>query len=84
MKSTSRPAHIVVGDQITGDHLERCDCAVAITMTPPIITLYGHVAYLIPPCPPTKATDPERNEDTQLIEKMINHHNYIKSCRMIL
>jgi hypothetical protein len=28
--------HIVVGDQITGDHLEKCDCAVEIiTITPP-------------------------------------------------
>jgi hypothetical protein len=31
--------HIVVGDQITGDHLENCDCAVEIIMKPPLIIL---------------------------------------------
>jgi hypothetical protein len=32
--------HIVVGDQITGDHLENCDCAVEIIMKPPLIILW--------------------------------------------
>jgi hypothetical protein len=31
---------IVAGDQITGDHMEKCDCAVTITMTPPLIKLW--------------------------------------------
>jgi hypothetical protein len=32
--------HIVVGDQITGDHLENCDCEVEIIMKPPLIILW--------------------------------------------
>jgi hypothetical protein len=32
--------HIVVGDQITGDHLENCDCAVEIITKPPLIILW--------------------------------------------
>jgi hypothetical protein len=32
--------HIVVGDQITGDHLENCDCAVEIIMKPSLIILW--------------------------------------------
>jgi hypothetical protein len=32
--------HIVVGDEITGDHLENCDCAVEITMKPPLVILW--------------------------------------------
>jgi hypothetical protein len=41
--------HIVVGDEITGDHLDNCDCAVEITMKPPLIIL--------------KTTDPDRKEN---------------------
>jgi hypothetical protein len=54
--------HIVVGDEITGDHLENCDCAVEIIVKPPL-TYYGHAAYWTPPCPPTKTTDPDRKEN---------------------
>jgi hypothetical protein len=32
--------HIVVGDQITCDHLEKCDCAVKIIIKPPLIILW--------------------------------------------
>jgi hypothetical protein len=32
-------SRIVVGDQLTGDHLENCDCAVEIIMKPPLIIL---------------------------------------------
>ena len=32
--------YIVIGDQITSQCLEQCDCAVEITMTPPLIVLW--------------------------------------------
>jgi hypothetical protein len=54
--------HIVVGDQITVDHLEKCDCAVEIIMKPRLL-YYGHAGYLIPPCQPTKTIDPDQKEN---------------------
>jgi hypothetical protein len=47
--------HIVVGDQITGDHLEKCDCAVKITMIPPLIILWTR--HLVDSTLPTNQQD---------------------------
>jgi hypothetical protein len=58
--------HIVVGDQITGDHLENCDCAVEKIMKPSLIILWTRrlASYsTTPPRSPTKTTDPDRKEN---------------------
>jgi hypothetical protein len=55
--------HIVVGDEITGDHLENCDCAVEITMKAPLIILWTRRLLDPHPCPPTKTTDSDRKEN---------------------
>jgi hypothetical protein len=49
--------HIVVGDQITGDHLEHCDCAVEIIMKPPLChTMDTSLTRLPRPRPPGEET----------------------------
>jgi hypothetical protein len=45
----------IVGDQITGDHLENCDCAVEIIMKPPLIILWTR--RLLDSLPPTNQED---------------------------
>jgi hypothetical protein len=41
--------HIAVGDQITGDHLENCKCAVEIITKPPLIILWTRRLLDFPP-----------------------------------
>jgi hypothetical protein len=54
---------VVVGDQITGDHLENCDCAVEIIMKPPLIILWTRRLLDSPSRLLTKTTNPDRNEN---------------------
>jgi hypothetical protein len=53
--------HIVVGDEITGDHLENCDCAVEITMKPPLIILWTR-RLLDSPLPTNQDHRPSQTE----------------------
>jgi hypothetical protein len=81
---------IIIGgdDQIISDHLEKCDCAVEISTTLPLLTLVTR-RQLDPslttnaPRPPTQTAENKKIKNSAT-EKTINHHNYITLCRMII
>jgi hypothetical protein len=72
--------HIVVGDQITGDHLENNH---EIITKPPLIILWTR-RLLDSPLPTNQDHRPRPKRKLTSHREMINHHNYIKSCRMII
>jgi hypothetical protein len=67
-------------------HLENCDYAVEITMKLPLIILLTR-RLLDSPLPTNQDHRPRPKRKLTIIhniEKMINHHNNTKSCRMTI
>jgi hypothetical protein len=59
-RSQQADPHIVVGDQITGDHQENCDCAIETIMKPPFIILWTR-RLLDSPLPTNYQPKPKEN-----------------------